>query len=98
MRLTDQGIRGLPFTEKGRRSCTDDSVHGLAVCVGTRTKTLTLIVRRGERRKRHTLGNTTRPIVVRMVLEHERDRPSRWAAVVSIAEKVGCVPQTLNEW
>ena len=33
-----------------------------------------------------------------MVLEHERDHPSRWAAVVSIAEKIGCVPQTLHEW
>lgn len=35
---------------------------------------------------------------VRMVLDHERDYPSRWAAVVSIAEKIGCVPQTLHEW
>jgi transposase len=35
---------------------------------------------------------------VRMVLEHEVDHPSRWAAVVSIAEKIGCVPQTLHEW
>ncbi len=35
---------------------------------------------------------------VRMVLEHEGDHPSRWAAVVSIAEKIGCVPQTLHEW
>jgi transposase len=35
---------------------------------------------------------------VRMVLDHERDHPSRWAAVVSIAEKIGCTPQTLHEW
>jgi len=35
---------------------------------------------------------------VRMVLEHEGDHPSRWAAVVSIAEKIGCVPQTLHVW
>lgn len=35
---------------------------------------------------------------VRMLLEHEGDYPSRWAAVVSIAEKIGCVPQTLHEW
>ncbi len=35
---------------------------------------------------------------VRMVLEHEGDHASRWAAVVSIAEKIGCVPQTLHEW
>jgi len=35
---------------------------------------------------------------VRMVFDHERDHPSRWAAVVSSAEKIGCVPQTLHEW
>ena len=35
---------------------------------------------------------------VRMVLDHQADYPSRWAAVVSIAEKIGCVPQTLHEW
>ncbi len=35
---------------------------------------------------------------VQMVLEHERDHPSRWAAVVSIAAKIGCTGQTLNEW
>ena len=35
---------------------------------------------------------------VRMVVDHERDHASRWAAVVSIAEKIGCVPQTLHEW
>jgi len=35
---------------------------------------------------------------VRMVVDHERDYPSRWAAVVSIAEKIGCAPQTLHEW
>ena len=35
---------------------------------------------------------------VRLVFEHEKDHVSRWAAVVSIAEKIGCAPQTLNEW
>jgi transposase len=35
---------------------------------------------------------------VRMVQEHREEYPSLWAAVESIAPKIGCVPQTLLEW
>ena len=35
---------------------------------------------------------------VRMVLEHRSEHASQWAAIVSIAAKIGCTAQTLNEW
>ncbi len=35
---------------------------------------------------------------VRMVQEHRIEYPSLWAAIESIAPKIGCVPQTLHEW
>src|SRR3954465_7253351 len=35
---------------------------------------------------------------VRMVLDHASEHPSRSAAVMSIAAKIGCTPQTLHDW
>ena len=35
---------------------------------------------------------------VRLVLEHEHEHPSRWATILSIAPKIGCTGQTLNDW
>lgn len=33
-----------------------------------------------------------------MTQEARKDYPSLWSAIESIAPKVGCTPQTLNEW
>jgi transposase len=35
---------------------------------------------------------------VRMVLEHQGDYESQWAAIVSIAEKFGMTAETLRKW
>ena len=35
---------------------------------------------------------------VRMVVEHAETHASQWAAIRSIAEKIGCTAETLRSW
>jgi transposase len=35
---------------------------------------------------------------VRMVVEHTQDHASQWAAITSIAAKIGCAAETLRSW
>ena len=48
--------------------------------------------------KSNKFSPEVRERAVRMVQEHRAAYPSLWAAVESIAPKIGCVPQTLLEW
>ena len=48
--------------------------------------------------KSNKFSPEVRERAVRMVQEHRGDYPSLWSAIESIAPKIGCVPQTLNEW
>jgi transposase len=40
----------------------------------------------------------TRERAVRMVLEHEREYPSQWAAICSVADKLGPNAETVRNW
>ena len=35
---------------------------------------------------------------VRMVIEHRDEYPSQWAAIRSVAEKLGASPETVRSW
>ena len=48
--------------------------------------------------KTNKFSPEVRERAVRLVQEHRGDYPSLWAAVDSIAPKIGCVPQTLLTW
>ena|SRR6056297_1518252 len=48
--------------------------------------------------KSNKFSPEVRERAVRMVQEHRGEYPSLWAAVESIAPKIGCVPQTLLGW
>lgn len=36
--------------------------------------------------------------LVRLVLEHPGEHESQWAAICSVASKMGCTPETLRKW
>ena len=48
--------------------------------------------------KSNKFSPEVRERAVRMVQEHRGEYPSLWAAIESIAPKIGCVPQTLLDW
>jgi len=48
--------------------------------------------------KTNKFSPEVRERAVRMVQEHRGEYASLWAAVESIAPKIGCVPQTLLGW
>lgn len=49
-------------------------------------------------KKTNKFAPGVRERAVRMVVDYKHDYPSGWAAVMLIAEKIGCVPQRLREW
>jgi integrase len=74
MRFSDQGIRSLPLTEKGQRYYQDESLSGLALCIGTRSKTFSVVLGTGKQRNRVTLGQYDPPhFTLAMAREKAKD-------------------------
>ena len=49
-------------------------------------------------RKHVRYSPEVRERAVRMVFEHEGEYESQWAALISIASKIGCTAETLRKW
>jgi transposase len=45
-----------------------------------------------------TYSPEVRERFVRLVQEHTPGHGSQWAAITSVAEKIGCTPETLRKW
>jgi len=48
--------------------------------------------------KAQQYSSEMRERAVRMVQEHQSEYPSQWAAISSIAAKIGCTAETLRKW
>jgi transposase len=50
------------------------------------------------RKKSPPFPAEVRERAVRMVLEHRGEHPTQWAAITSVAGKIGCTVETLRNW
>jgi transposase len=48
--------------------------------------------------RRSRYSPEVRERAVRMLVEHQSEYDSQWAAIISIAAKIGCSPETLRKW
>jgi transposase len=48
--------------------------------------------------KKSRFSPEVRERAVRLVTETREGHDSEWAAITSVAEKIGCTPETLRKW
>jgi len=48
--------------------------------------------------KRTRYSPEVRERAIRLLFDHHGEYPSEWAALVFIANKIGCTPETLRKW
>jgi len=51
-----------------------------------------------EKKTSHSFSAEVRDRAVWLVADHRGDYPSEWAAICSIAEKIGCTAESLRRW
>ncbi len=51
-----------------------------------------------EKKRARAFPAEVRERAVRLVREHRGEHASEWAAIRSVAEKIGCNPETLRSW
>ena len=51
-----------------------------------------------KKKTSNKFSSEVRARAVRMVQEHRGDHASQWAAIASIAAKIGCTGETLRNW
>ena len=49
-------------------------------------------------RRKGKFSTEVRARAVRLVQESRSEHDSEWAAIVSVASKIGCGPETLRKW
>ena len=52
----------------------------------------------GKQKTSKSFSPEVRARAVRMVQEHQGEHASQWAAICSIAAKIGCIAETLRFW
>ena len=108
--VRERAVR-MVFDHRNEYASQYEAILSIAAKIGCSRETLRHWVRQAERDQGLRRGPTSqeqerikalerevRERAVRMVFEHRAEHTSQWAAIASIAAKIGCTAQTLSNW